>query len=229
MSVHLSKAEKQTPLPRTPSPQNLNCSLILLILKVIADITSFHPAARSPQAEGCVVQVYQTYIILMGGIRGETTTPCQYHFTIPCSAYVRGLGPWGGPAARLQAQRRQPLTKTHQKQLHAPKIQLIHKATQRRSTTLRRAAPLSPQTLDWLRSNKDKPISLISKHLGVCEDTAKRVLARNGLRTFDGAKYAIPPQSKLWTRPCIRCRSTIPRPKNLFFCNPCRDVVSSYG
>jgi Zn finger protein HypA/HybF involved in hydrogenase expression len=41
---------------------------------------------------------------------------------------------------------------------------------------------------------------------------------------FEGAKYAVAPAKteETWQRPCIRCRTTHPRPKWQYICDTCK-------
>ena len=86
--------------------------------------------------------------------------------------------------------------------------------------------PVSPQDLDWLRQNAEKlPVKDIAKRFDCCIDTAKRILHRNDIIHFDGAKYEKRRDHdlKMWSRPCMGCKSTDPRPKNQYFCDTCRE------
>jgi len=72
----------------------------------------------------------------------------------------------------------------------------------------------------------------MAEQLGVCTDTLKRILVREGLAEFEGAKYACKPEhknfSKTWKRPCLKCRDDSPRPKGQFICSECKKVNESY-
>jgi IS30 family transposase len=64
--------------------------------------------------------------------------------------------------------------------------------------------------------------------IGVCVDTIKRILHREGIREFDGAKYAVSPANRLnrlneeqWDRPCLKCRKQVPRPHGHYLCSKC--------
>ena len=59
----------------------------------------------------------------------------------------------------------------------------------------------------------------MSSHLVCCVDTIKRMLSRYSIEQFDGAKYAFPPETKMWMRPCLKCGNTAPRPKNKYYCS----------
>lgn len=85
--------------------------------------------------------------------------------------------------------------------------------------------PLSNEDLTWLRKNHDQyAYPELADHIGCCVDTLKRILVREGLQEFDGAKYQLRRDfdEKTWCRPCMSCQCTKPRPKNWFFCRPCR-------
>ena len=51
----------------------------------------------------------------------------------------------------------------------------------------------------------------------MCVDTLKRILVREGLRDFEGAKYVVARKVTvaMWERPCMDCKSTELRPKKL--------------
>ena len=78
--------------------------------------------------------------------------------------------------------------------------------------------------LKWLQKNhKYYSYSDLARRVGCCVDTLKRILVREGLQEFDGAKYQVRRDfsANTWTRPCMSCRSTEERPKNWFFCKSC--------
>jgi hypothetical protein len=79
-------------------------------------------------------------------------------------------------------------------------------------------------TITYLKvaSRKKIPYKEMAGHIGVCVDTVKRMLSRHGIEDFDGAKYAFPPETKMWNRPCMGCGTTVTRPKNLYYCDKCR-------
>jgi hypothetical protein len=60
---------------------------------------------------------------------------------------------------------------------------------------------------------------------GVCVDTLRRAMARQGILDPDTipAKYQPAPHynQETWTRPCSGCGSTNPRPKWVFYCKRC--------
>ena len=64
----------------------------------------------------------------------------------------------------------------------------------------------------------------MASHIGCCVDTLKRILVRQGLQEFDGAKYQLRREHSLptWSRPCINCGDTEVRHKNYYYCKTCR-------
>jgi hypothetical protein len=79
--------------------------------------------------------------------------------------------------------------------------------------------------LSWLQKNhRTTNYSEMARRIGCCVDTLKRILVREGLQEFDGAKYQVRRNFEeiLWSRPCMSCGDTHKRPKNWFFCKPCR-------
>lgn len=73
----------------------------------------------------------------------------------------------------------------------------------------------------------------MASYMDVCTDTLKRILVREGLAEFDGAKYAISPthksQVETWTRPCMKCKTEEPRPKWQYICDKCKAVNERYS
>jgi len=80
---------------------------------------------------------------------------------------------------------------------------------------------------------KDRPYTEMSRHLGVCVDTVKRILQREGLKDFDGAKYVVARTSdnyiNMWTRSCMKCGDDKPRPKWQYICNKCKELNSQHS
>jgi len=72
----------------------------------------------------------------------------------------------------------------------------------------------------------------MAKEMGVCTDTLKRILVREGLAEFEGAKYACKPEhknfSQTWKRPCLKCKDDSPRPKGQFICSECKRANEVY-
>lgn len=90
---------------------------------------------------------------------------------------------------------------------------------------------ITDERMAWLRENHDtQPFSTLAKEIGCCVDTLKRILMREGLAEFDGAKYAVRRDhaEAKWTRPCIGCKCSRPRPKQHYFCKKCRSRAG-YG
>tara|TARA_Y100001970_G_scaffold145912_1_gene179143 strand:+ start:18387 stop:18707 length:321 start_codon:yes stop_codon:yes gene_type:complete len=77
---------------------------------------------------------------------------------------------------------------------------------------------------------QNKPYTEMARHLGICVDTVKRILHREGLAEFDGAKYVVALSSdkhmKMWERPCMKCKCTKPRPKWQYICTKCKEKFS---
>jgi hypothetical protein len=80
--------------------------------------------------------------------------------------------------------------------------------------------------MQWLRDNhKNYRYPELADKIGVCTDTLKRILVREGLQDFAGAKYQVSRASKAnqkWARPCMRCKSIRPRPKWQYICDKCK-------
>lgn len=88
-----------------------------------------------------------------------------------------------------------------------------------------------PVILRWLTENHKKlTLNELAREVGCCVDTLKRILVREGLAEFDGAKFAPKREhnAQLWQRPCMRCRCTIARPRNLYLCERCRSIEEPY-
>lgn len=86
-------------------------------------------------------------------------------------------------------------------------------------------ASYAEDDLLWLRENHDTvTLTHAADRLGVCIDTLKRLLVKEGLRDFPGAKYqvALVHTVQTWDRACLGCRKRELRPKGWFFCRPCR-------
>jgi IS30 family transposase len=77
------------------------------------------------------------------------------------------------------------------------------------------------------------PYTEMARRLGICVDTVKRILQREGLKDFDGAKYVVSLSSsrktELWKRPCIRCRDDQPRPKWQYICKKCTEYNEQHN
>jgi IS30 family transposase len=70
--------------------------------------------------------------------------------------------------------------------------------------------------------------SEMASRICVCTDTLKRILQREGLAQFDGAKYAISPSHsdvvEMWSRPCMKCGDKEPRRKWQYICCRCHEL-----
>ena len=81
--------------------------------------------------------------------------------------------------------------------------------------------------------NNDYSYRAMAKEFGCCTDTLKRILVREGLAEFDGAKYAISPlhksEAQMWERPCMRCKDATPRPKWQYICDKCTSRLDTSG
>ena len=83
--------------------------------------------------------------------------------------------------------------------------------------------------LEWMLHN-DYSYRAMARRFDISSDTLKRILIREGLAEFDGAKYAIVSQEvenlDLWDRPCLKCKSCEPRPRWQYVCNNCKPLES---
>ncbi len=86
----------------------------------------------------------------------------------------------------------------------------------------------SESELAWLEDAvaEGLPYSKMAAHMGCCTDTLKRILHREGIVEFEGAKYQSRTLDKpvMWDRPCMRCKDETPRPKWQYFCARCSDL-----
>lgn len=83
---------------------------------------------------------------------------------------------------------------------------------------------ISEHTMRWLRKNHDSfTHKELASKVGCCVDTLKRILHREGLQYFEGAKYVATNETPVqkWSRACIRCKDTKPRPKWQYICSGC--------
>lgn len=89
---------------------------------------------------------------------------------------------------------------------------------------------LTPDQLQYLKASaaNNVPATVMAKHIGCCTDTLKRILMRHNIAHYDGAKYATSQthNTKFWTRPCMICKTTKPRPKWQYICDGCKDNFS---
>lgn len=87
-----------------------------------------------------------------------------------------------------------------------------------------RKVQLSKDDLSWLQSeHSSNSHAEIAARLGVCVDTAKRILMRENLQYFPGAKYQTKPKPKTWTRGCIVCGNTELRTMYQYKCDACTE------
>ena len=84
---------------------------------------------------------------------------------------------------------------------------------------------LSQVEYDYLVDAVDKGNSYYSMAdaIGVCVDTLKRILHRNDIVQFEGAKFQTRSGYEMWDRPCMRCKSQELRPKFQYICDKCAD------
>ena len=85
---------------------------------------------------------------------------------------------------------------------------------------------LTEEQLSWLKNAQTQELSFTEQadHIGCCVDTLKRLLVRYNLAEFEGAKYVPPRDAAVihWSRPCMICKSTQPRPKWQYICTDCK-------
>ena len=100
-----------------------------------------------------------------------------------------------------------------------------------------RVIKVSPLQIEWLREARRLGLSYAEMALSMscCEDTLKRILVRYGLATFTSDKYTLSrsphhtsPQTEKWSRPCIRCRCSKPRPIRQYICDRCTASNAHY-
>lgn len=106
------------------------------------------------------------------------------------------------------------------------------RAIGREGSTMPKRISINPADLEWLRNNYSlHPMTVSAARLGICVDTLKRLLVREGLRNFKGAKYIQRPRptpKDKWTRPCICCGCTDSRPRLQYKCDPCTSQTSAH-
>lgn len=90
---------------------------------------------------------------------------------------------------------------------------------------------LSPEQIEWLRSAYELKVhpSLMALHFGLHIDTIKKLLDRYDIAPALSPKHIAtrPPKTDTWTRPCMKCKSTDPRPINQYVCTACKYDNSS--
>lgn len=88
-----------------------------------------------------------------------------------------------------------------------------------------RVVEITDDNMTWLTEHHAQvTLTEAARRLDVCVDTLKRILVREGLRDFEGAKYVVARKVTvaMWERPCMDCKSTELRPKNWYYCKKCR-------
>ena len=85
-----------------------------------------------------------------------------------------------------------------------------------------RKIKLTQEELAWLRRHHHSlTLSELADRYSVCVDTIKRLLVKLELQYFPGAKYQHKPSPLTWRRPCIKCGTSKPRPRNQYICDSC--------
>lgn len=96
--------------------------------------------------------------------------------------------------------------------------------TRHRRTKLR---VLEPEELEWLKAHHLRlSAQRMARHLHVSDYILVKLLIQHGLRdpTKLAPKYSPSLPTHTWRRPCLRCRSTAVRPRNLYLCDRCRTL-----
>ncbi len=93
-------------------------------------------------------------------------------------------------------------------------------------------SPLDQGDRDLLEFMLDNNYSYrsMARRFNCCSDTLKRLLVRENLAEFDGAKYALSPsQTNVdnWVRPCMSCKNADPRPRWQYVCSACKSHEAS--
>lgn len=90
---------------------------------------------------------------------------------------------------------------------------------------LPRKIPITPDKRAYLHRHHEKMEPQdVAQLFDCCVDTAKRILMREGLRFFPGAKYVVAREVvayQKWRRPCMVCGCTEERPKWQYRCDSC--------
>ena len=80
--------------------------------------------------------------------------------------------------------------------------------------------------IDWLRKNHDAmSLNDVATRIGVCVDTLKRILVREGIREFEGAKYVVARKERVWPCGSGRVWSVVLKNavlKSWYYCKRCR-------
>lgn len=92
---------------------------------------------------------------------------------------------------------------------------------------------LSPDQIEWLRQANDLRVhpTLMAIHLGFHVDTIKRLLDRYGIKEALSSKHITAgyEQEEMWERPCMKCKTTAPRPRNQYICDRCKVSSETSG
>ena len=75
----------------------------------------------------------------------------------------------------------------------------------------------------------DHSYASMAERIDVCVDTLKRILHRNGIVEFEGAKFQTRTGYKMWDRPCMKCGTQELRPKNQYICDKCSESPEING
>lgn len=94
---------------------------------------------------------------------------------------------------------------------------------------------LLPDAVRWLEKNHSRvflsrkdpnhmSFNLMADHMGVCADTLKRLMISHGFASFASERYrpARGKTYKMWTRPCMICKTNKPRPHGKYICTKCK-------
>ena len=95
-----------------------------------------------------------------------------------------------------------------------------------------RTFAITPEQLEYLRNNFGTlTLKSMAADIGCNVDTLKRLLVRHSIARFPGAKF-VPSrasQEVFWSRPCMRCRDTTPRPRNQYLCERCTHAITEFA
>lgn len=100
-----------------------------------------------------------------------------------------------------------------------------------------RSISITKSDIEYLRVAVEKKITYnrMAEEIGCCPDTLKRLLVREGLASFEGAKYGMSLRRErlktesLWQRPCMICKDTKPRPVGQYVCDKCHRDQEDLG
>jgi len=113
--------------------------------------------------------------------------------------------------------------------------------TPKECMSMAKANSMTAEQVRWLRSNhpivmedigkihtqRRQTYKTLANHVGVCVDTVKRILVAKGIANLHSEKHVASRRSQVvkWSRPCMICKSNLPRPKNKFICTPCKNKL----